>query len=211
MSCLLSSTIFDCEEFSLGGVSKLFIANWSQISNVYFNTGDTQFSTVQSIIPTTITWYQFQVNPFSTGAIDTMSESLFGRSYKHTFTTTVMGLTPDKRDVLNQLIKSNNLVIVFKDANDVWWIMGEDKPLKVSEYTSKTGINKDDFSSYTFTLSNTTKYKMRAINEVYVNAYISPVYVNELCDCESLLTELLIDIADCTLETLAEELACPLS
>ena len=206
MSCLLTSTIFGCQDFALGGVSRIFLANYSEITNVYFNSGDTEFSTVSSISPTSMTWYEFQVNISNTGANDTMNNSIFGRSYTHKLSTLIIGLDVDKRDTLNQIISSNNIVAIFQDANLKWWILGEDKALKVDEYNSKTGINKDEQSSYFLTLSNTTKYPMRAIDDDYVDAYITPVAgVN--CNCTSLISDLLVDLASCEIEPLE---SCPL-
>ena len=207
MSCLLSSTIYGCTEFSVGGVNKLFIANRATITNVYYDASDNEFSTVLSLAPTTADWYEFSVNKEATSAEDVMNISLFGKSYSHKFSTTIIGLNTEKRDTLNQLTDSNNLIIIFQDANDNWWILGEDKGLRVDEFKSKTGSNPQDINSYSLTLSNTTKYKMRAITESFVYSYIDTNSGGEPgnldCECSQLLTGVLDDIANCSLLSLA--------
>ncbi len=207
--CILTSTIFGCNPFSLGGINTIYLANKSDITGVYFDNDDLEQSTVLSLAPTTATWYPFQCNSFATGNEETMVPSLFGNYYTQKFQTVILGLTPDKRKTLEQLTRSE-VVIVFQDANEVWWILGEGyKGLKLDTYKGKTGINADDPSSYTIEWNLQTKFKLRSISSVFVNAYIvddgsvAPI----ACTCEQLLAGTLEDVQFCTLDSLQD---CPL-
>ena len=210
MSCLLTTNIFGCVDFAVAGIQRLLIANRSLLTKVYYNTNENEFSTVASISPTTTTWYEFNVNSVATSAEDKLNISLFGKSFTHTFKTTIIGLDYEKRTTIKQLIDSDNLIIVFQDNNDKWWVLGEDKAMRVVEYSSKTGQGVDDNNLYNITIENTTKYKMRAINSTFVNNYIlntTEIIIPPACDCDTLLAGTLNDVAACALSTLA---SCPL-
>lgn len=212
MSCLITSAIFECNDFRLGGVLRWFVTNRSLITNYYYDVADFERTTVNSLSPNTgVTWYEYSFNTFATGAADTMNLTLFGRSYTHDFNTEILGLSPSKRDTLKQLIDSDDILIIFQTSDGYWRIMGEDKRLRVTEFSEITGASEDEGPLYNLKINNTTKYKMRYIDENFVNSYILPYFTNgsSCVYCSQILPPVILQsISSVGLSCI---LTCPLS
>lgn len=177
MGSLLTSAIFNCDEFEIGGIQRLFITNRELITNFYYNTSDLHRSTVASFFPYTgVTWFEFIINPSVTNASESLNISLNGKSYQHKFQTEFIGLTVAKRDTLEELINNDNLLLIYQDYNNLWWILGEDKGMKVASYEMVTGAKGGDEIKYSIELENSTKYRIRAVDSSFVNQYILPYY-----------------------------------
>lgn len=212
MGCLLTSAIFECDDFHVGGIKRLFLTNRSSITNYYYDVSDFEKTTVSSLLPATgVTWYEYSFNPFATGADDLMNLSLFGRSYTHSFRTEINGLSQSKRDTLNELIDSDDILLIFQESDGNWRIMGEDIKLKVIEYTETTGASNEDGPKYTLNIGNTTKYRMRYIDSSFINNYILPYYTNgsSCVYCYQILPPVILQsISSVALNCI---LTCPLS
>ncbi len=175
MSSLITSSIYNCDEYVIGGIKKLYITNNSSISAITFSSSDLTNTTVTNFVPfapaSNITWYQYSITPgatFYTGENNiTPNGFLISKSFSIQFNK----LTPAKRSTLLEHIRAwNNITIAFQDSTaDQWWVIGEEPGfgLRVSKYLETTGTSEDD-NKVDVTFSLTSRYPVRAISNSYI-------------------------------------------
>lgn len=169
--CLVQHAIYSCETFSVGGIKRVFLSNTTDITNVLYAARDHQLSTVTSITPTGRTWYEYYCTENTAQFSETKIETSNGKYFTKTFNLAIIGMEQDKRTTIAELIEAHNhILLVWQDANDRYWIMGEDYPngLKVSEYSAQSGLNADETNKYDLTFSVSSRYQVRALHPSYV-------------------------------------------
>jgi hypothetical protein len=167
--CLISSAITSCIEYSVGGISKLYITNSDYISQYNYSNIDLYFNIVSSFSPNTttytaltaVTFFQFNTNPDVTEFEENLIQSTGGDYYEKKLSTSFIKMDANKREVLSQLLQSKNLIIMFKDNNGNWWVFGEPtKGARITEYKAATSTSDGDNSyNVVFTLSSCDKLK----------------------------------------------------
>ncbi len=166
MSCLFTRSISGCTtDFSLAGINTIYLANRSEISSILYEaSADTQQSTVVGLIPvgSDITWYPFKFNTGSLNYVGNLQQSLNGDRFTKTLAGEFTILDYEKRTTLKKLIGSKNICASFQDNNGNYWIMGEEKPLKVTTFIEQTGIVDGDKNGYILSMTVTDRYNIRA-------------------------------------------------
>jgi hypothetical protein len=70
----------------------------------------------------------------------------------------------------------NDMVVIVKDANDVYWLLGNpsnDEFVNASQGTGETGTNRDDSNAYTITLSvESAEYPYEVPSSLITNTII---------------------------------------
>jgi len=192
MSCIFTSTIYsNCTPFSVGGIQQTFIANRTEFLRALYDTaGYASLSNVLSLEPAAgysgITWSEYTFDKNSGNYLGSGSLTLNGMVYNKTLSGEFLNLDDQKRDALYQWVNNNNLLIVFKDGKGDWFIMGEERPMKITQLTETTGLNPTDKNGYVVTFSVTDKQKIRMIDYTYVEQFIlpfSPEYIPPVGGC----------------------------
>ena len=159
--CLVTSSIYECDQFSIGGIQKIYITNNEWIDQLNYGNLDLYNSIVYSIVPaspyTALTVYQYSVIPGATNYDFEKVESPNGDYYNHRFAIQFNYMSPTKRNTLHELVESKNLTLLFKDFNGNWWITGCDvKGGRITEFRGQTGtIDDGNFYSAVISLSST--------------------------------------------------------
>lgn len=196
---------------SLGGIFQCFIANRSEYSNALYDTaGPASLSKVMSLNPALgysgITWLEYTFDYPSAVYNGQGNLSLQGFSYNKTLSGEFMNLDDQKRDALYQWVQSRNMIMVFKDGKGDWYVMGEERPVRITQLNETTGTNPLDKNGYSVTFNVTDKHKIRLIDSTYINQFVlpfSPNYVPPVGGC--------ISCADFISQTLITNLSVPLT
>jgi hypothetical protein len=140
----------DCQPNS-GGVTKLYLTDFSNINTVTYDSDDVV--TGITFTSTGATFYEFAFNrntsSFQDNAVvNPQNGSLF---YDQTITLVLPRKENAKRAVL-ALLMQKDLAAIAKDGNGLYWFFGVTKGVYVSELPSESGVATADGSKYTITL-----------------------------------------------------------
>ena len=216
MSCLITNTIFSCNSFNLGGIGELYITNNSSISDIYFLSSDTKTTNITNFVPyspaTAVTWTQFNSNPYSTKYEENSNYGVYGHIYNKVLTIEFEKLEPEKRSTLKEWINSKNITILFSDLNGTYWVIGEERMAKVTEYNATTGgLNQEN--KYKIAISVNSKHKLRSVDSTYINTYVNPFVPitpgGGCISCSAFRTA--VDLDSISTTTLTCVLSCSLS
>lgn len=175
MSCVLNSgTTLDCRS-SLGGVKSVYIGSTTgQDISITADTGVATALTAQggtiditSVADlTTSGMFEFQQPRQSASLSETgaFSEENGTAFYTSVLSFVVNTLEGEKLNTLNILGQNTRLVVVVKDANDRYWIIGNTSGAIVTASTSETGTSFGDRSGITIEVTGLSPQPMFEFN-----------------------------------------------
>jgi hypothetical protein len=149
MACNLSSGIpLACRD-NTGGVANIWITDFTNISSITKNSGDTITS-----ISGSGTFYEFQLIRTSSQMTETVNASLENGTifYTQELVTYFAKLDQSKRNILKTLGQSPRLAVVMLDNNGNYFYLGETYGMYVSAGSNVTGKALGDANGYNLTL-----------------------------------------------------------
>ena len=152
MSCsqTLAGIARDCAN-SLGGIVEVYIANHDDVTAVTKTTGKVTAITMASSAK--FKKYQFRpgiCSMTSTGQVNKEN----GTNYVQTLLDLVFNrMETSKRIEVMALVQADAAVIV-KDANGLYWLLGEYEPMVISAGDGLTGTARADRNGYSATLQD---------------------------------------------------------
>ena len=148
MACNLTSGILlGCRD-NTGGLSTLWITDYTNVTSLTQNSGDTI-----TAISGTGTFYEFQLIRTSSQLTETVNASLENGTvfYQGEIVTYFNKLGQDKRNILKTLAQSQRLAIVAEDNNGQFFYLGQTYGCFISAGTSVTGKALGDANGYNMT------------------------------------------------------------
>ena len=148
MACNLTSGILlGCRD-NTGGLSTLWITDYTNVTSLTQNSGDTI-----TAISGTGTFYEFQLIRTSSQLTETVNTSLENGTvfYQGEIVTYFNKLGQDKRNILKTLAQSQRLAIVAEDNNGQYFYLGQTYGCFISAGTSVTGKALGDANGYNMT------------------------------------------------------------
>ena len=149
MSCnLVQGITFGCRDNS-GGVGKVWITDYDNITTITKNSGDT----ITSISGTGV-FYEFQLIRSTSEVTETINASLENGTifYQQEIVMFFAKLEQYKRNIIKTLAQSFRLTIVFQDNNGSLFLLGEEYGAYVSAGSAVTGLALGDRQGYNITL-----------------------------------------------------------
>ena len=149
---------YDACDGNIGGVKKVWIANYVDDAVVYESDSSTA-STAGVITDWTsgasgTTWYEYNFRKNTASMTSTLNVNDNGSSYVSTELSLVFSkMKADKRAAVVALVLSDAMCIV-EDCNGIKWFLGEMNPVNVSAGTGETGQQKADNNAYSLTLTD---------------------------------------------------------
>lgn len=119
---------------------------------------------------------KYEVNPFSSGFTGTVSVDNPNGIVSNSTALTMMfaRMTPEKQIELKELSK-NAVVALVQDANKIWWFMGFDEPLYITDGTQyETGVDRTDYNGYTIILTDYSIDPIYAVPSDIAEGAINP-------------------------------------
>lgn len=148
MACNLTSGILlGCRD-NTGGLSTLWITDYTNVTSLTQSTGDT----ITAISGTGV-FYEFQLIRTSSQLTETVNASLENGTvfYQGEIVTYFNKLGQDKRNILKTLAQSQRLAIVAEDNNGQYFYLGQTYGCFISAGTSVTGKALGDANGYNMT------------------------------------------------------------
>lgn len=167
-NCLLSAGYtLGCLD-NAGGVKKVWIGNWS--SDIAYTKDSDNIITV---ITSGNTLYGFEVTRETCGVNENITVSVENGSvfYEQNLSLVFNKMDADIRNQILLLAKATTTAIV-QDANDNYWLVGEDQGLNVNSGTAGTGLLLGDRNGYSLTLQGKESQSISKINYSAFTSYI---------------------------------------
>jgi hypothetical protein len=161
MSCNLAQGItFGCRD-NAGGVNRVWITDYENVTSVVKNTGDT----ITSITGTGV-FYEFQLIRTTSEMTETINASLENGTVFYTTELTMFfaKLEQYKRNIIKTLAQSFRLAVIFEDNNGAFFLCGEEYGMFVSAGSSVTGLALGDRQGYNLTLQALEQLPMNELD-----------------------------------------------
>lgn len=150
MSCsqTLSGIARDCKG-NMGGVAEVYIANRDDVSAVTLTEGKVSAITMAS--GKTFQVYQFNRGTASmTSTYNISAEN--GTKYVGTDLVLVFSRMETAKRIEMTALAVNDLYVIVKDANGLFWLLGYDHPVNAGTGDANTGTAIADRNGYSITL-----------------------------------------------------------
>lgn len=160
MSCNLTGGItFGCRD-NVGGVNKVWITDFDNVTGITQNTG----STITAISGTG-TWYAFDLIRTTSEATETVNASLENGTvfYQTELTMYFAKLEQYKRNILKTMAQSFRLAVVMETNDGSYFLIGQEYGMYVSAGSNVTGLALGDRQGYNITLQS---MEMNPMNEL---------------------------------------------
>lgn len=170
MSCsnLTSGIPLDCVGGE-SGIQKVFIAN-GPIESFTEAAGVISAITIGGASVGPADWFEFGTPKQSSSAVETpaISQENGTISYQQDLTLIMNKLDAAKRNQILLMAQANQMIVVFQDNNNTYWLMGSGRGCYLSAATAETGTAFSDRSGYTLTLSALESLPMFEVDSAIV-------------------------------------------
>lgn len=159
----------DCEP-SLGGVRRVWMANWCDVEGNVVVTDD-----VITSLPADI-WhlYEFRKNTASLTSTINKDDTTGVIYVSSSLVLQLAGLDTAKRIEVVNMVKGE-LAVIAEDANGKFWYLGYDTPAEIADgSTAETGQAKADFNGYNLTFTDESREIPYEVAESAMEPIISP-------------------------------------
>jgi hypothetical protein len=159
----------DCAN-NIGGLTKVYLTDFDNIAS-YAQTG----GTVSNIIMASASYfYEFEFNRNSATFTEDLLKSVEAGSalFEGTLTLTIPRRDVAKRNTLS-LLTQRDLAAVIKDSNGLYWYLGAEEGMYLSESTSTSGTAKADGSNYVLTLKSFEQERAYGLTAGTINPLVA--------------------------------------
>jgi hypothetical protein len=153
MSCLLSSGVTRSCGFQFGGLKKVYIANFEEVSGVTYS-GNTGLITAITMIPTGTSWYSFEYEPNTAQKLEELQAGAVSRFVNQTLNMKLANVTQAKKLVIESLANAT-VSVILQTQDDLYWMYGEPTKsagLRATVLSIDSGTAQADDAAVTITL-----------------------------------------------------------
>ena len=141
-------------EINKGGVLEVYIANFDDVTGV---TVDNTANTITSIsLASGASIYRYGIRKNTAHFESTLNISDEGGNYISTELYLQFSKMETRKRMEMRALSVNEMVVIVKDANGIYWYLGKDEGVVASNGQGQTGTNRDDSNNYNITLTDTS-------------------------------------------------------
>ena len=152
MSCLLSNGVTRSCGFQFGGLKKVYLANFEEVSAVTH--GTTGLITGVTMTSTGATWYEFQYEPNTAQKLEELQAGAVSRFVNQTLNLKLANVTQEKKEVLEDLANAT-MAAIIQTQDDLYWYFAEPTKsagLRATVLSIDSGTATADDAAVTITL-----------------------------------------------------------
>lgn len=123
MSCLLSGGITRACGFQFGGLKKVYLANFEEVSGLTYS-GNTGLITAVSMTSTGATWYEFEYEPNTAQKLEELVAGDVSRFVNQTLNMKLANVTQAKKLTIDSLANAT-LSVMLQTQDNLYWFFGE--------------------------------------------------------------------------------------
>lgn len=158
MNCntLVGFTYDRCQP-NLGGVQKVWLANWEEGAATVAASGDTKDMINNITLSSGNTWIEFPMRKNVASMTSNLQVGDEGGVYVQTDLSMVFSKMETSKRLSMVSLATGEIMAIVKDANGLYWFLGKDNPLLASAGAGETGTGKADPNHYTVTLTDESR------------------------------------------------------
>ena len=169
MPCLITEGItLDCRQ-GAGGIKKLYLTEFANVSSVTSSSGSVTAITMASGKKFWTVEVELEDAQFDENA--TVSIENGTTFYEQTLTFSVYKMTAKNRNIV-RLLTQNRLMVIVQDADDVYHLSGETRAMHLTAGTSSTGKAMGDKNGYSLTLTGKEPLPANKVNSGVISGII---------------------------------------
>jgi len=152
MSCLLSNGVTRSCGFQFGGLKKVYLANFEEVSAVAHSA--TGLITGVTMTSTGATWYEFQYEPNTAQKLEELQAGAVSRFVNQTLNLKLANVTQEKKEVLEDLANAT-MAAIIQTQDDLYWYFAEPTKsagLRATVLSIDSGTATADDAAVTITL-----------------------------------------------------------
>ncbi len=152
MACnqTISGLVQDCST-SKGGVSEVYLANFEDVTDITVTDGMVKGITMASGKK----FHRYYFRPGTSSMASTLNvDNAAGVNFVQTLLTMLFSRMETTKRVEMSALAVNDLRAIVKDANGVYWLLGEEEPVIANAGDGQTGTAKTDANRYSITLED---------------------------------------------------------
>lgn len=177
-----------CRDTSLPGISNIYMKSKQELGPYWYydETNTKQFGRISDVSSQTGSWYRIVCNRNTVKFNQTQSNNIM-RNYNMTLDMVWNKINYIKRDLIEQFVVTDDLVIIFQDLNGLYWLMGETQGSQCLTWNFGTGDKAgSNETSIQFTCNE--RFPIREVDPSFINT-ITPALLaicgldwSEVCD-----------------------------
>ena len=152
MACnqTISGIVQDCAT-SKGGVAEVYLANYEDVTDVAVTDNKVTGITMASGKK----FHRYYFRPGTSSMTSTLTiDNAAGVNFVQTLLTMLFSRMETTKRVEMSALAVNDLRAIVKDANGVFWLLGEEEPVIANAGDGQTGTAKTDANRYSITLED---------------------------------------------------------
>ena len=152
MACnqTISGLVSDCAT-SKGGVSEVYLANYEDVTDITVADGMVKGITMASGKK----FHRYYFRPGTSSMTSTLNiDNSAGVNFVQTVLTMLYSRMETTKRVEMSALAVNDLRAIVKDANGVFWLLGEEEPVVAQAADGQTGTAKTDANRYSISLED---------------------------------------------------------
>ena len=135
-----------------GGIRKIYITDFCNVTDVTLNSPDEEISAFTMAASTVFYEFAFNKNTSTYTEVLSGDQANGSQVYTQTITLKLARREKTKRDTLALLAGFKELAVIVLDGNGIYWYLGEVNGVVLTESNSENGTASADFNGYTLTL-----------------------------------------------------------
>lgn len=159
-----------CEN-NLGGISEILITDYCNLVSITTGTASNEGIVTAISLTASNCFYEYCFNKNTSSLVEQAIVSIENGSlfYQQTGTVVIPRREVAKRNALAMLMQKNLLVIV-KDQNGLYWLIGEQNGANVTDVNSTSGVVKGDLNGYTITILGEEPFQAKEVDPTIIAA-----------------------------------------
>lgn len=152
MACnqTISGLVNDCAT-SKGGIVEVYLANYDDVTDVAVTTGKVSGITMASGAK----FKRYYFRPGTSSMTSTLNlDVAAGVNFVQTTLTMLFSRMETTKRVELSALAVNDMRAIVKDANGVFWLLGEEEPMIANAGDGQTGTARTDANRYSITLED---------------------------------------------------------
>ena len=155
-----------------GGIRKIYITNFENLTGISLASPSGEISTLTMASGTTYYEFVFNKNSSTWNEVTTGDPTAGTQIVTQTITLVLARREKTKRDTLQLLMGFNELSVIIEDANGIFWLVGEESGVIMTENNSASGTAAADPNNYTLTLVGEETAQANTVTQAAVEAVI---------------------------------------
>jgi hypothetical protein len=138
--------------FNLGGIASAWITDYDNVASYGLTGPNTNIIEEITMSSTQSVFYKFDFREDTSSFAQTNTPTNDADLVEQVGTLVFQQLSTEKNTAFN-LLRGKRLIVIYKDANDQYWLSGEKMGVRLTNVEQSTGADRADSNTYVLTLT----------------------------------------------------------